>query len=377
MNGTLKIGIVGTGQIIHDAYLPILPFVDSLSGIVLFDLDQDSATFMKESFESWVTEGIFGKDYSHYFEGAEKKGALALQSMTIAESLEELLDKVDVVLVTTPPHAHLSIALQVATAGKYVIMEKPLTLTTENVHKLTTSELDLLKRRMIYLDTFLFNPGYAKVRELVESGVVGQPLYAEIFLANSGPGQFRDKEVWRLDKDIAGGGALFDWGTHTLALALHIVGTEKPLIKTEVHELVRKKPNPTMSAIDYHSTVSLFVGEEKSPINLLVESSWLSSKDSSKADGKTFIKVEGSKGTIYLEMLKDSEGKRFAISTKKKRGETKQNIQKVFFPHDSYFFALTAAVQCVYTKSIPHYMSFDFGLEILEIIEYILKQKTT
>ena len=56
----------------------------------------------------------------------------------LGESFEKMLNDpgVDAILVLTPPHTHLDLVLQAAAAGKHVLLEKPLDISTQRAERL-------------------------------------------------------------------------------------------------------------------------------------------------------------------------------------------------------------------------------------------------
>ncbi len=66
-------------------------------------------------------EGVFATDTEQAASYAKQRGIRAF------ESLQELLDKVDVIHVCTPPVAHEPIAIAALERDKFAIVEKPLT----------------------------------------------------------------------------------------------------------------------------------------------------------------------------------------------------------------------------------------------------------
>ena len=53
-----------------------------------------------------------------------------------AERIDQVLDRVDAVLVATPPASHVDVAMRALTAGKHVLVEKPLATSVEDAEAL-------------------------------------------------------------------------------------------------------------------------------------------------------------------------------------------------------------------------------------------------
>ena len=130
---------------------------------------------------------------------------------------------VDVVDITTPNHLHAEMAIAAAQAGKHVYCEKPLATTSAEAARIVAA---VEKAGVISIVGFnyLKNPAQAFAKQLIESGELGEitlfrGTFDQDFLAN-----LDVPFSWRLDRSLAGTGALGDLGSHTIAFALFLVG---------------------------------------------------------------------------------------------------------------------------------------------------------
>lgn len=122
----------------------------------------------------------------------------------------------DVVLVATPPVQHLEQTLNALRAGKHVIVEKPPFLKSadfETVRKAAHEN----KRRVFIAENYFYKPLAFKLRELIQSGVIGEILFLHI-------NALKEQRVkdWRGEQDVAGGGALFEGGIHWVNFIAHL-----------------------------------------------------------------------------------------------------------------------------------------------------------
>jgi predicted dehydrogenase len=141
----------------------------------------------------------------------------------VAPSLDALLEdpEVEAVLVCTPPDTHERIAVAALTAGKHVIVEKPMANTLDACRRMIETA-----RRENRVLTVGFNhryfPAIRDVREAVASGVLGELGYVRGFAGHTGLSEF--KAEWMYAKDVMGGGALMDNGIHMIDLVRHLMG---------------------------------------------------------------------------------------------------------------------------------------------------------
>ncbi len=119
----------------------------------------------------------------------------------IAETTDfrTLLDdtKVDAVAIATPAHTHYEIALAALQAGKHVLVEKPLTQTSEQARRL----IDEAERRNLILmvdHTFVYTPAVRKIRDLIGDRALGNLYYYNSTRASLGLFQSDVNVIWDL-----------------------------------------------------------------------------------------------------------------------------------------------------------------------------------
>jgi predicted dehydrogenase len=127
-------------------------------------------------------------------------------------SVEELLESpVDAIAIATPVSTHFPIAMQCLEAGKDVWVEKPLALSVREAVTLTDRAARL--GRVLMVDhTYLFSNPVRRMKELVESGELGELYYLDSVRINLGQFQ-RDVNV------------LWDLAAHDLSIVEYMVGT--------------------------------------------------------------------------------------------------------------------------------------------------------
>ncbi|MGB3092204.1 MAG: Gfo/Idh/MocA family oxidoreductase, partial [Candidatus Zixiibacteriota bacterium] len=104
---------------------------------------------------------------------------------------------VDAVVISTPVSAHFPLAQEALEAGKNVLLEKPMTSTVEQSEKLV--ELAAKKKKTLMVDhTFLYTGAVRKMKELVQSGELGDLYYFDSVRVNLGLFQHDVNVIWDL-----------------------------------------------------------------------------------------------------------------------------------------------------------------------------------
>jgi predicted dehydrogenase len=146
-------------------------------------------------------------------------------------SYEELVTDptIDAIYVATPHPAHHDNVVMALDAGKPVLCEKPFSVNAREAQ----SMVDAAARNGVALMEAMwarFLPHYGKVREIVESGVLGPILSIH---ADHGQ-RLADKGISRLVEPDLAGGALLDLGIYPVSFAHMILGTPSHITSDSV-----------------------------------------------------------------------------------------------------------------------------------------------
>ena len=146
-------------------------------------------------------------------------------------SYEELVTDptIDAIYVATPHPAHHDNVVMALDAGKPVLCEKPFSVNAREAQ----SMVDAAARNGVALMEAMwarFLPHYGKVREIVESGVLGPILSIH---ADHGQ-RLADKGISRLVEPDLAGGALLDLGVYPVSFAHMILGTPSHITSDSV-----------------------------------------------------------------------------------------------------------------------------------------------
>jgi len=119
-------------------------------------------------------------------------------ALVVTDYLDLLkLDKIDAIVIATPVGSHFRLAQAALLAGKDVLVEKPFTATVHEAEQLL--ELAKQKSRIIAVDhTFLFTGAVKKIKEIIDSGEIGDILYIDSVRVNLGLFQNDVNVIWDL-----------------------------------------------------------------------------------------------------------------------------------------------------------------------------------
>lgn len=134
---------------------------------------------------------------------------------------------IDAVYISTTNELHREQLFAAARAGKHVLCEKPLALNLGDARAMVAE----CKARGVVMGTnhHLRNAGtHIAMREAIQQGRIGKPLFARVFHAVYLPPHLQG---WRLDKPAAGGGVVLDITVHD-ADTLRFVLDDEPVAVT-------------------------------------------------------------------------------------------------------------------------------------------------
>ncbi len=127
---------------------------------------------------------------------------------------------VDLLAIITPHDTHARLALQCLNAGRHVVCEKPMAITTAECDAMIAAA----RRRRVVLSTY-HNRHWDGIilgaMKQVRADAIGKVVRVDIQMGGWGqPGDW-----WRTSRRISGG-LLYDWGVHLLEYTLQIVNAE-------------------------------------------------------------------------------------------------------------------------------------------------------
>jgi scyllo-inositol 2-dehydrogenase (NADP+) len=138
-------------------------------------------------------------------------------------SVDEMLQKspVDLVTVITPHHTHATLALKCLRAGRHVVCEKPLAITTAEVDSMIAAA----RKSGVMLSTYHNRHWDGRIRQAVEL-IHKKKAIGDVLRIRCAMGGYRKPgDWWRTSRSISGG-ILYDWGVHLLEYSLQLVDSE-------------------------------------------------------------------------------------------------------------------------------------------------------
>lgn len=183
----LNIGIIGTGLQARRRASSIFSYaqsdIKSIAGIVKEELEALASTYDAEPVSDWMD--------------------------LINDSA------IDIVVICTPPNLHYEIAEKALLAGKHVLCEKPLTMSSSGAKKLYNLA-NSVNRILKCGFNHRFHPAMLKAHEIIENGEIGKIITGSAVYGICGRNQCENE--WRSDPKCVSGGQLMEQGVHIVDL---------------------------------------------------------------------------------------------------------------------------------------------------------------
>ena len=251
----LRIGIVGCGWVARNIHIPVWTRLPNVTIAGVLDLNQEVS---RE-----VASQLNAKSYP---------------------SLEAMLDSgaIDIIDICTPTFSHYEICLKALRAGKHVLTEKPIALTSRDAEEMI-EEARRRDRRLGVVQHYLYSRGFQRVCQMENE--IGKPLHVEI---NFWAGKHIAPSHWSLKEEV-GGGMLFEQGIHACYILVGLIGLPEEVTAT----------GGRLDTHDFLNTCDIFVqftkGSTTGSIHLLPTESY----------GHTCV-VIGEHGEIFWDLTNDA-----------------------------------------------------------------------
>jgi UDP-N-acetyl-2-amino-2-deoxyglucuronate dehydrogenase len=289
---------------------------------------------------------------------AERRAAFASRFPFPLESdLNKILaDKsVDAVMLLTPPNTHLELVERCAAAGKHVLLEKPLEVSTARAEKLVAAMQGLTLGMVLQ---HRFRPAVEKLRALDLGTIVSASCAIPVWRPQQG---YYD-QPGRGTRARDGGGVLLTQGIHTLDVFLSLVpgvasiksfSTTTPVHQMETEDLVvaaLKFENGALGVL--HATTAAYPGFPER------------------------IELVGTQGTALLEgtslKVRYLNGKSLDFSTDAGEGGT--GADPMAFPHDWHRGVLADFLDALDQNRAPR-VSGEEALKVHRFIDRLLGER--
>ena len=181
--------------------------------------------------------------------------------------------KIDSVHILTPHHLHVPMALDALSAGKHVVLEKPVGINPEEIKKLIKAERESRAHIGVVLQN-RYNNTSRKMKSVIENGEMGKLIAAKGLLMWHRDDEYYLDSGWRGKWETEGGGLLINQAIHTLDL-LRYLGGEIVALKGHIENAAHKKievEDTALATLYYKSgAVASFFGTNNHGINSRVE----------------------------------------------------------------------------------------------------------
>ncbi|MDQ1479545.1 MAG: hypothetical protein QOI44_406 [Actinomycetota bacterium] len=134
-------------------------------------------------------------------------------------------DDVDAVLIAVPNAIHAEVAVAAATAGKHVLVDKPMACTTEDADAMIAAADGHGVVLVPFHNTRFVEP-FVAARQFVAAGRLGEVTGFRSAFGHAGPQTWAPQAVWFFDKSVSGGGCLMDLGVHVVDLVRAVTGDD-------------------------------------------------------------------------------------------------------------------------------------------------------
>ncbi|MDY0081943.1 MAG: Gfo/Idh/MocA family oxidoreductase [Ignavibacteriaceae bacterium] len=188
----VKWGVAGCGRFAENNFLPVTKLLRKSSVISLYSRDINRSKYLSQKF------GV-----QNYFDNYD----------------EFLKSYINAVFISSPNAHHYEQVIKAARAGKNILCEKPLALSSVQAEEMVR----VCKENNVLFSvnyTHRFHPLIKKAKELILDQKLGKLVSIDIKFNID----FPPDDNFRFKKELSGGGALRDIGTHVLDLLIYFGG---------------------------------------------------------------------------------------------------------------------------------------------------------
>ena len=246
--------------------------------------------------------GIAGRDEQAVAEAARRYGYDGYYT-----DWRAMLDNDDIQLFDNggPNDIHADPCILAAERGKHILCEKPLARTADESQMMLEAVQKAGVKNMVAFN-YRFVPAIRQIRKLVDSGLLGQIYhFRAVYLQEWVMAHYNLPMIWRLQKSLAGSGALGDLGAHIIDLGRYLVGEVKS-VSGMTRTFIEERPwgDGTMGKVDVDDAFTALLEFDNGAIGTVEASRFAAGRKNGQR-----IEINAEKASIVfnLERLNELE----------------------------------------------------------------------
>ena len=215
----IGVGVIGCGRVAQQRHLPIIHGMAETKLVGVFDVDPET----------------------------RKKAAERYNLADVYENYRQLVasEQIDAIVVTTPTQFHAEVAVAALSAGKHVIIEKPLALSLDEVDQLEAAAAAAGRIVAVAMNS-RWHRLARQAREIVRGGTLGRvgllrSVFTDGFRHNEQP------RPWMMRHDLAGS-VLVEQAVHHFDLWQFLLDTEVESIYARMLEPMTRNERAAVTA---------------------------------------------------------------------------------------------------------------------------------
>ncbi|MGC8874135.1 MAG: Gfo/Idh/MocA family protein [Chloroflexia bacterium] len=290
-----------------------------------------------------------------------------------------------------PNDAHAEPCIYAAQAGKHILCEKPLARTGEEAARMLEAVRKAGVKHMVAFN-YRFVPAIRQARQLIESGALGKIYhYRAVYLQEWVMPHYNMPKIWRLDKQVAGSGALGDLGAHIIDLGRFLVG-EIVSVAAMTRTFITERPLPGggTGKVDVDDAFVAAVEFANGAIGTLEATRFAAGRKNHEV-----LEINGEKGSIRFNLERMNELEVFWVGEEPKETQGFHNVLVTegyhpwwgyWWPHGhiigwehTFVHEIAHFLDCIVNNKevAPYGATFEDGYRAAVICDAILESAAT
>ena len=263
--------------------------------------------------------GIAGRDEQAVAEAARRYGYAGYYT-----DWRAMLDNDDIQLFDNggPNDTHAEPCIAAAERGKHILCEKPLARTADEAQSMLEAVQKADVKHMVAFN-YRFVPAIRQIRKLVDSGLLGQIYhFRAVYLQEWVMAHYNLPMIWRLQKSVAGSGALGDLGAHIIDLGRYLVGEVKS-VSGMTRTFIEERPwdDGTMGKVDVDDAFTALLEFDNGAIGTVEASRFAAGRKNGQR-----IEINAEKASIVFNLERLNELEIFWVGDEPEEAQGFRNV---------------------------------------------------